>query len=123
MKFGTLDYYKLHADALNKDEEFGKSGLTTTMLFIFSDVKTEAGAPKAFLFKIDNGKVTASEAKSDEKAEFSTTATYAMHVGIAKGEIDARKANAKFNIMKAMKNMKALQRVSSLAKELKDVEY
>jgi hypothetical protein len=123
VKFGTLDYYKLQADALNNDKEISKSGLTTTMLYVFSDVKTEAGTPKAFLLNINKGKVTASEAKSDEKSEFSTTATYSMHVRIAKGEIDARKADVKYNIMKAMKHMKAFIRITDISKELKDVEY
>jgi len=122
VKFGTLDYYKLFADAVNKDEEFGKSGLTTTMLRVFSDVKTEAGTSKAFLLKIDKGKVTASEAKADEKTDFSCTAPYAIQVSIAKGENNGVKYS-KFNMMKAMKHMKTIQRMVATEKALKDVEY
>lgn len=123
VKFGTLDYYNQFADAVNKDEVFVKAGVSTTMMFVFSDVLNADGAPKAFLFTIDKGKVIASEVKSDEKAEFSTTCNYAMHAGIAKGEINSMKAKLKFNMMKALKIRGTLERISTTQKELKDVEY
>lgn len=126
VKFGTLDYYKQVADFLNKDEVFGKSGLTTTLMLVFSDVLNADGTPKAFLLTIDKGKVTASEVKSDEKTEFSTTANYDTQASIAKGEINAVKAKGtklKYNMMKAIKNRTTMERISTAYKELKDVEY
>lgn len=73
--------------------------------------------------KIDNGKVAVSEAKSNTDTEFVGTATYAMHAGIAKGEINGQKAKLKLNMMKTMKYQKALYRLPVTSKELKNVEY
>jgi hypothetical protein len=125
MKFGTLDYYKMYADVLNKDAEFQKNGskLTTTFLFVFEDLNNADGSPKAFLLDIVNGKVTAVEANAYQKVDFSTTANYAMQASIAKGEIPATNAKTKFDMRKGIMNMKPLQRIGNLSKELKDVEY
>ncbi len=127
VKFGTLDYYKMYADAMNKDADWMKAALTTSFMYVFSDVLNADGTQKAFLMKFDNGKATASEAKASDltskEVEFGTTATYAMHAGIAKGEINAQKAKLKLNMMKAMKHQGSLKRMSVVSKELKDVEY
>lgn len=126
VKFATVDYYKLWADALNKDEEFAKSGVSFTQMYIFTDVLNSDGTPKAFFIKIENGKVIeVKEANASEidKVEFANTANYAMHVAIAKGEVSAQKAKLKLNMMKAMKHQKALYRLPATSKELKGVEY
>ncbi len=126
VKFGTLEYYKLWSDALNKDEEFTKSGISMTSLYIFTDVLNPDGSPKAFFIRTENGKNTeVREAKASEldQVEFGRTATYAMHAGVAKGEINVQKSKLKLNMMKAMKNQKALGRLLVTSKELKDVEY
>jgi putative sterol carrier protein len=123
LKFGTLEYYQALANALTKDEKVANSGLSTDMLMVFSDVLDADGTPKAFVMKFDNGKVTASDAKSTDKAEFTTTATYAMLAGIAKGEINSQKAKLKLPMVKAMKYMKPLGRVQEIQKEMKDVQY
>ncbi len=125
VKFATLDYYKMYADVLNNDAEFLKTGskLTTTFLFVYEDVNNADGSPKAFLLDIVNGKVTASEANAYQKVDFSTAATYALQVGIAKGDIPATQAKTKFDMRKGMMNMKPLQRIGNVSKELKDVEY
>ncbi len=127
VKFGTIEYYKMYADAMNKDEAFQKAALSTNFMYVFSDVLGPDGQPKAFLLTIENGKVTASEAKAadlgSKQTEFGTTATYAMHAGIAKGEINAQKAKLKLNMMKAMKHQKSLGRLSEVSKTLPGVEY
>jgi len=124
VKFGTLDFYKKWAEAINKDEKVSKSDLTTTILHVYTDVKDEKDAPKAFFMKIENGKVTdVREAKPDEKAEFVISTTYNMWVGIAKGEINPQKANPKYNLVKALKYMGVLNRINEIPKELKDIEY
>lgn len=122
VKFGTLDYYKLVADALSKDEAFSKSGFTTTFAYIFSDVLGVDGKPKTFLLDINNGQVTASEVKADVATEFSSTGTYALLAGIAKGEINGQKAKMKLNMAKAIKHQGALKRLS-LLRDRKDIEY
>lgn len=122
VKFGTLDYYKLVADALSKDEVFSKSGFTTTFAYVFSDVLGADGKPKAFLLDIKNGQVTASEVNADAAVEFSSTGTYALLAGIAKGEINGQKAKMKLNMAKAIKHQAALKRLS-LLRDRKDINY
>jgi hypothetical protein len=124
VKYGTLDYFKRWAEAVNNDEKVTKSGMSTTVLNVFTDVKNDEGVPKAFLLKYENGTVTeVREAKPDEKAEFVTSASYSMFVGIAKGEINPQKANPKYPLVKALKYMQTLNRIQEIAKELKDVQY
>lgn len=124
VKFGTLEYYKKWAEAINHDERVSKSDLTTTIIHVFTDVKNEDGTSKAFFMKFENGKVIeVREALPNEKAEFMTSTTYNMFVGIAKGEINPQKANPKYNLVKAMRYMGVLSRIQDIAKELKDVEY
>lgn len=118
VKYGTLEYFKKLAEAVNNDEVISKSGLTMTVLSGFTDLN------KAFLTAYQNGKVKeVKEVKMDDKADFITKADYAMMAGIAKGEIDARTAKPKFSMIKAMQNMKALTRLGEITKKLPDVEY
>ncbi len=118
VKFGTLEYYKRWADAINKDKTVSESGMTITTLNIFTDVG------KAFFMKYENGKVTeVREAKSDENADFVTRTTYAMFKGIAKGDVDPQQTKPKFNIEKAMMYMEALGRIQEIAREMEDVQY
>jgi len=124
VKFGALDYYKQWAEAINKDEQVSKSGLSATVLNVFTDVKTDEGVEKAFFMKYENGKVTeVREAKPDEKAEFVTSTSYKMFVGIAKGEIDPQQAKPKYSVVKALRYMGAFKRIQEIAKEMKDVQY
>lgn len=128
VKFGTLEFYQKVADWLNKDPDWTKAALTTAFMFIYSDVNGSDGQPKAFMMKVDNGKCTASEAKaadlSNKEIEFGTTATYAMHAGISKGEINPQKAKLKLNMMKALKNQKILGRQSEAMKQIsKETEF
>ncbi len=127
VKFGTLEYYQVHADVLNKDPDWIKGAFTSNLLYVFSDVLGADGQPKAFLLKFDKGKVTASEAKasdiSSKEIEFAQTANYAMHVGIAKGEISVQKAKLKLSMIKIMKHQKTFMRILETAQTLKDVEY
>ncbi len=74
MKFGTLEYWQAYAEAMNKDEAWMKAALTTSFMYIFTDVFNADGTPKAFLLKMENGKTTASEAKAaDLKSPSSET--------------------------------------------------
>ncbi len=125
VKFGTIEYYKAYADALNKDADFGKGGITSSMMYIFTDVTGPDGQPKAFLLKFDSGKVAASEAKASDlsQAEFGQTGTYALLASIAKGEVSSQKAKLKLNMMKAMKNQGTLKRLTEVSKALPGVEY
>ncbi len=127
VKFGTLEYFKMHAEALSNDPEFNKSGFTSNMMIIFSDVLGPDGQPKAFLETFTNGKATASEAKASDlnnkEIEFGQTATYAIIAGIFKGELNSQKAKLKLNMMKAMKSQKSMRRITDIAKEFKGVEY
>jgi putative sterol carrier protein len=118
VKFGTVDYYKQVADFLNNDETFTKSNLSTTFAFVFSDLQ------KAVLLNIDGGKITnVSEASPDVVTEFSSTATYDVLAGVARGELNQFKAKAKVNMVKALKNRASLERMSVAMKQVKDVEY
>ena len=116
------------ADWLNKDADWMKAALNTTFMYVYSDVNGPDGQPKAFLMKFDNGKATVTEAKAadlgNKDVEFGTTATYAMHAGIAKGEINPQKAKLKLNMMKAMKNQGALKRQSAAMQAIsKETEF
>jgi putative sterol carrier protein len=118
VKFGTVEYYNQIADFLNKDETFSKSNLSTTFAFIFSDLQ------KAILLNIEGGKITnVSDASPDVATEFSSTGTYDILAGIAKGELNQFKAKAKVNMVKALKNRAALERISEAMKQAKDVNY
>ncbi len=125
VKFGTLEYYQAYADALNKDADWMKAALTTSFMYIYTDVFNADGSQKTFSLKMDSGKVTASEAKAADlkESKFGSTANYAMHVGIAKGEINAQKAKLKLDMMFAMKNQNNLKRMAVVQKEMKGVEY
>ncbi len=125
VKYGTLDYYKMQAEALNNDPEFSKSGFTSSLAFIFTDVLGPDGQPKAFALKFDKGKTTADEIKAADlkEYEFGQTATYAILAGISKGELGAQKAKLKLNMMKAMKSQKTMGRIVEVSKNLKGVEY
>lgn len=124
VKFGTLEYYKKWAEAINRDEQVSKSGLSATVLNVFEDLKTAEGMEKAFFMKYEDGKVTdVREARPDEEAEFVTRTTYSMFAGIAKGEVDPQQAKPKYSLMKALRHMGTWKRIQEIAKEMKDVEY
>lgn len=128
VKFGTLEYYKIYADALMKDADWMKGAFTSNILYVFSDVNGPDGTPKAFLLTFDSGKITVSETKASDinnkEIEFDQTATYAMHAQIAKGEANIQKAKLKLAMMKAMKHQKTMGRLNDVAKALsKDVEF
>lgn len=118
VKFGTLEYYKQYAEAINKDQSVSESGMNIITLNNFTDTG------KSFLLKYENGKVTeVREAKPDENADFVTSTTYAMFVGIAKGDVDPQQTKPKFNIQKALMYLEPLTRIQEIAKEMKDVQY
>lgn len=125
MKFGTLEYYKKLAEIINIDETISKSHIDTTVLIVFEDVKTAEGANKAFLIKFEDGKVAeVREAKPDEDAEFTISATYSIHAGIAKGELDPLRAKIWYkSMMKAARSLPVLRRLGEILREMKDVEY
>lgn len=125
MKFGTLEYYKKLAEIINIDETISKSHIDTTVLIVFEDVKTAEGANKAFLIRFEDGKVAeVREAKPDEDAEFTISATYSIHAGIAKGELDPLRAKIWYkSMMKAARSLPVLRRLGEILREMKDVEY
>jgi len=125
VKFGTLEYYKKLAEIINIDETISKSHIDTTVLIVFEDVKTAEGANKAFLIKFEDGKVAeVREAKPDEDAEFTISATYSIHAGIAKGELDPLRAKIWYkSMMKAARSLPVLRRLGEILREMKDVEY
>ncbi len=131
MKFATLEFYQRVADWLNKNPEWTAKApsLSTNFLYIFSDVNGADGQPKSFLLTIENGKVTASEGKAADvtkkEIEFASTATYANHAGIAKGELDGQKvAKLKVLFMKAIRNQKTLEiQIKALKEISKETEF
>jgi hypothetical protein len=125
VKFGTLEYYKKLAEIINIDETISKSHIDTTVLIVFEDVKTAEGANKAFLIRFEDGKVAeVREAKPDEDAEFTISATYSIHAGIAKGELDPLRAKIWYkSMMKAARSLPVLRRLGEILREMKDVEY
>ena len=125
VKYGTLEYFQALAAALNKDEEFAKSGISTTYIYRFTDRKNAAGGMLSFLLKFDKGKVA--EAKEvDEKAdaEFIGTGPYDVQVKIAKGELDGQKAmkevsfKMKYFLFKAARYGKTLAHMGEVARTL-----
>ncbi len=121
VKYGTLEHYKALKDALNNDEEFTKSGLSTTMIFRFSDRKNASGGMLSFMLTVDKGKVLdATEVGENDKAEFVGTATYAVLADITKGKQDPMQAQRygildyKFPILKALRYNRCIKRISAL---------
>ena len=125
MRFGTLEYYEKLAEIMNKDETISKSRIDATVVIVFEDVKTAEGVSKAFLIRLENGKVTeVREARPDEDADFTISATYNIHAGVAKGELDPLRAKIWYkSMMKAARSLPALRRLGEILREMKDVEY
>ncbi|MFX0069122.1 MAG: hypothetical protein ACFE7S_08140 [Candidatus Hodarchaeota archaeon] len=124
VKFGTLDYFKKYAEAVNKDEQMSKSGFSTTNLIVI-----ENGEEKAFFLNIEDGKITeVREGSPDEKTEFGTRGKYDIWVKVIKGEIDAEVATnkgmlkAKYKMLKALRNRKTLGRLLQIYGEI-EAEY
>ncbi len=129
VKFGTLEYYQAVAEALNKDEAFGKSGLDCTYIYRYTDRKNAAGGDLSFFYKIAKGKIVeVREATATEDAEFIGTATYDTLAKIVKGEMDAQQAmkdgtfKFKYFLFKAARYANALKRMGEVARAL-PVEY
>lgn len=130
VKYGTLEYYQAFAEALNKDEEFAKSGLSCTYIYRFTDRKNAAGGDLSFFMKIDKGKVVeVREATATEDAEFIGTGSYEILTKITKGELDAQKLmkegtfKFKYFLFKAARYAKTLTHMGEVAKALSGVEY
>lgn len=129
VKYGTIEYYKELADALNKDEEFTKSGISTTYIYRFTDLKNASGENLSFFIKFEKGKVAEiKEVSANEDAEFIGTADYATMSKITKGELDGQEAinsgtlKFKFFMLKAIRYGNTLKRISKVAQTL-HVEY
>lgn len=125
VKFATLEYYNELAGALNKDEVFAKSGISTTMIYHIIDRKAEDGQDLAFFIKFEKGKATeVRKAASNEDAEFIYRAKYDDLVKIVKGELDAQAAmksgqlKFKYFLFKAIRYKGALERLGQIAKEM-----
>ncbi len=125
VKFGTLEYYQALAEGLNKDEEFKKSGISTTYIYRMTDRKNAAGGMLSFFMKFDKGQVV--EVKEvDEKmdAEFIGTGPYDILVKIAKGELDGQQAmkegtfKFKYFLFKAARYGNTLKRLGVVGKNL-----
>lgn len=130
VKYASMEYYQALAEALNKDEEFTKSGMSTTYIYRLADRKNAAGGEQSYLMKFDKGKVVeVREATSTEDAEFISTATYDTMVKITKGELDGQQAmkdgtlKFKMFLFKAARYGKTLARMGAVAKTLPGVEY
>jgi len=123
VKFATLEYYNGLAEALNKDEIFTKSGISTTMIYHVIDRKAEDGQDLAFFMKFEKGKVVeVRKAAPNEDAEFIYRAKYDDLVKIVKGELDAQAAmksgqlKFKYFLFKAIRYKGALERLGQVAK-------
>ncbi len=129
VKYGTLEYYNVLGEALNKDEVFTKSGISTTIINRFTDKKNVSGGMLSILMKMEKGKVVdVTEVGEKDDAEFIGTADYATMAIITKGELDSQRAmkdgtlKYKYSTLKAVRYNKTLQRISTVAQALQ-VEY
>jgi len=130
VKYATMEYYQALAEALNKDEEFTKSGISTTYIYRISDRKNAAGGESSYFMKFDKGRVVeVREATATEDAEFISNAAYDIMVKITKGELDGQQAmkdgtlKFKMFLFKAARYGKTLARMGAVAKALPGVEY
>ncbi|HEY4699765.1 MAG TPA: SCP2 sterol-binding domain-containing protein [Nitrososphaerales archaeon] len=82
VRFWSKEFFEEASELLNKDQELEKvfSGINTTIIAECSDRNS------AFLITVKNGKISSSEARSDDKAEFRFTAPYDKWVKIAQGK-------------------------------------
>ena len=82
VRFWSKEFFEEASELLNKDQELEKvfSGINTTIIAECSDRNS------AFLITVKNGKISSSEASSDDKAEFRFTAPYDKWVKIAQGK-------------------------------------
>ena len=82
VRFWSKEFFEEVSELLNKDQELEKvfSGINTTIIAECSDRNS------AFLITVKNGKISSSEARSDDKAEFRFTAPYDKWVKIAQGK-------------------------------------
>ncbi|MDD1776232.1 MAG: hypothetical protein LUP94_02635 [Candidatus Methanomethylicus sp.] len=129
VKYGTLEYFQAVAEALNKDAEFVKSGMSTTYIYRFTDRKNASGGDLSFLLKFDKGKVVEiKEVPATEDAEFIGTGPYDILTKISKGELDGQQAmkdgtfKFKYFLFKAARYGKTLTRMGEIARTV-PVEY
>jgi len=129
VKYGTLEYFQAVGDALNKDQEFTKSGMSTTYIYRFSDRKNASGGMLSYLLKFDKGKVVEVKEVSDkDDAEFIGTGPYDILAKISKGELDGQQAmkdgtfKFKYFLFKAARYGNTLKRMGVIAQGL-PVEY
>jgi len=82
VRFWSKEFFEEASELVNKDQELEKvfSGINTTIIAECSDRNS------AFLITVKNGKISSSEARSDDKAEFRFTAPYDKWVKIAQGK-------------------------------------
>jgi len=82
VRFWSKEFFEEASELLNKDQELEKvfSGINTTIIAECSDRNS------AFLIIVKNGKISSSEARSDDKAEFRFTSPYDKWVKIAQGK-------------------------------------
>ena len=82
VRFWSKEFFEEASELLNRDQELERvfSGINTTIIAECSDRNS------AFLITVKNGKISSSEARSDDKAEFRFTAPYDKWVKIAQGK-------------------------------------
>jgi putative sterol carrier protein len=115
VQFGTLDYYKKVAEAMNTSEEMKNAGMTMNMIYEVSDVLMPNGSPSRHFLKFDKGQVVeVREAKPGEDVDVSYIAKkeiyQRMFTGSLKGE-DAMKTGwlkCNYKLGKMIKWQKAL---------------
>ncbi len=129
VKYGTLEYYQALAEALNKDEEFVKSGMSTTYIYRFTDRKNAAGGDLSYFMKFEKGKVVeVREATATEDAEFIGTGPYDILTKITKGELDGQQAmndgtfKFKYFLFKGARYGKTLVHMGAVARTM-NVEF
>ncbi len=129
VKYGTLEYYRRLAEALNNDPDFTKSGISTTYIHRFTDRQNASGGNLSFLLKFENGRaVEVKEVPATEDAEFVGTGPYDILSKISKGELDGQKAmkdgtfKLKYSLFKAVRYGNALKRMGEVGRGL-NAEY
>lgn len=125
VKFGTLEYYKALADAVNKDEELGKSNMNLTMIYHVLDRKLEDGRENRYFLKFENGRVVeVREAGPKEDADLVYSANCDIFEKVITGKLDAEAAERagwfklKYNLLKALKYRGAIERYSKVLSSL-----
>lgn len=129
VKYGTQEYYDVWSKTMSEDKVMNDAGMTEKWAYIFTDQMKDDGTPKTFIATWDHGKVSVKEGNQDEPVDFKFKADLKTWSGVIQGTINAQKASVtgKYKIegpfSKMMKNIKALGRMTDLAKAIPDVEY